>query len=62
MAPWGSPSCSKRPSCYHLRDAPHVTHGLFRGSVTVLGDVQLDLIPQWGAQVLMEDAPILDSL
>lgn len=44
-------------------DEPHFTQGLFSGSIVVLGNVQLDLIPpRREAQVLMEDAPMSDSL
>src|SRR5690242_15409216 len=44
-------------------DEPHFTQGLLSGSIVVLGNVQLDLIPpRREAQVLMEDAPISDSL
>jgi hypothetical protein len=44
-------------------DDPHFTQGLFRGSIVVLGDVQLNMIPpRREAQVMVEDAPVLDSL
>jgi len=44
-------------------DDPHLTQGLFRGIITVLGDIHVDMLPpRREVQVLAEDAPIPGSL
>ena len=44
-------------------DDPHLTQGLFRGIITVLGDIDVGMLPpRREVQVLAEDAPIPGSL